>query len=257
MKPNLIAQGIGYLQNSLQKESAYLLPLRIFIGIGWIRASLEKIIEVGWYDGSALSDFLQAHLESGAMVFPFYRSLVENIFLPNAFAMSWIIMIGQFLVGVAMLVGFFTNFALLWGLFMNLNFILAGEVNPSAFYVVIQLVLFVGNVGAILGLDSHLSRFVPISLLVAQPGPGRKYWRVEKIGYILMGSLSIVIGLVSIPYINDFGPHSVDDPAMLLMVLSVFSGVSILIVLFQNREKALATSQRDQLKIKKKHPISI
>jgi len=36
-------------------------------------------------------------------------------------------------------------------------FLLAGAPNPSAFYVVIQVVLFLSNTGAILGFDKVLS----------------------------------------------------------------------------------------------------
>ena len=72
-------------------------------------------------------------------------------------------MIGQLLTGIAIGLGLFTNLALLGGLFMNLNFLLIGRVNPSAFYIVIQTVLFVGDAGMILGLDVLLaSRIAPL-----------------------------------------------------------------------------------------------
>ncbi len=98
------------------------------------------------------------------MVFPFYHALVTDVFLPNAALLGWGVMLGELLAGVAILVGMFSNAALLGGLFMNLNFVLAGVPNPSAFYIIIQLTLFTGGVGAIVGMDAFLGRHLKTPL---------------------------------------------------------------------------------------------
>jgi uncharacterized membrane protein YphA (DoxX/SURF4 family) len=171
------------------------------------------------------------------VVFPIYRNLIQNVFAPNALALSWLIMVGQILVGAAILTGTFTNFALLCGLFMNLNFILIGEVNPSAFYVVIQVVLMVTNVGYSLGLDAILAKKIPIGLLVAQPYSKRKYWHVERGIYLGVSTALAFLALAIIPFIRDFSPHSVDDPAMILLVLAIISGLSTSIPVFKYPQK--------------------
>ena len=155
-------------RQELSKDGAYLLPLRIFIGMGWLRASAEKIIDPGWYDGTALTAFLEEELAGGHVVFPFYCALITDVFLPSASALGVTIMIGELLAGVAILIGMCTNAALLGGIFMNLNFILAGAPDPSAFYFLIQVALFVGGIGAIAGADTLLGRRVKNPLLVAQ-----------------------------------------------------------------------------------------
>jgi thiosulfate dehydrogenase (quinone) large subunit len=226
MLPKLLKRVMSWIHHELKRENAYLLPLRIFIGTGWIRASLEKAGTPGWIDGPPLLGFLNGHLNSGSVVFPFYRNLMTDVFVPGAATMSWIVMIGQMLVGLAILFGVLTNFALLWGIFMNLNFILAGEISPSAFYIVIQTVLLVANAGFTFGFDRYLSTRFPISFLTAQPGDIRRYWKFEKVCFFLAALASIVIGLLSVPYIRDFGPHSVSDPAMLMLVLSVVTGMT-------------------------------
>lgn len=131
---------VDYVHKELHEEGAYLLPLRLFMGIGWMRAMIEKLMEPGWYDGSALRAFLEAQLSAGHIQFPLYETLIQTVFLPNVYTLSWIIIIGQGLVGIGIFTGTFTNLALLGGLFMNFNFILIGRVAPSAFYVVIQIV---------------------------------------------------------------------------------------------------------------------
>ncbi len=52
-------------RRELSKDGAYLLPLRLFIGMGWLRASAEKIPDPGWYDGTALTAFLKDELAGG------------------------------------------------------------------------------------------------------------------------------------------------------------------------------------------------
>jgi len=226
MSTAVLKRANHWLRIQLLSESAYLIPLRLFIGIGWIRAGLEKFMDPGWPRGTTLVEFFNQHLSSGSVVFPFYRQLVHSIFTPNAAGLSWLIMLGQILVGIAILTGAFTNFALLCGMVMNLNFILIGEVTPSAFYMVIQILLLVTNVGYPLGVDALLARKIPSGLFVAQPYAIRKFWRFERSIFLGLALAMPFLALASIPYIRDYSPHSVDDPAMILLVLSVIAGLS-------------------------------
>ena len=220
---------INYLINEVQRDNAYLFPLRLFIGIGWVRAGLEKLIEAGWHDGSSLVLFFAQQASEDHLHFPFYQAIIQDLFAPQALSLSWVIMIGQLLVGISILAGFFTNFALLCGLFMNFNFIFAGQVTPSAFYIVIQMALFIGNAGAIIGVDQFLSRKFPVCFLVARSDGSRGLLSLDKATYLTIAILSLVGALFAVPYIRDYSPHSVDDPAMILLVLSVIIGLSALI----------------------------
>jgi uncharacterized membrane protein YphA (DoxX/SURF4 family) len=102
-----------WLQRQLKSEAAILLPLRLFIGIGWIRAGLEKLIDPGWPAGFALAQFFHEQMASGTVVFPFYQHLLRDVFVPHALGLSWLIMIGQLLTGIAIMTGTFTNLALI------------------------------------------------------------------------------------------------------------------------------------------------
>jgi thiosulfate dehydrogenase [quinone] large subunit len=211
----------------------------MFIGIGWLRAGFEKFTDAGWLQGTALVEFFNQHITSGQVRFPVYQGMVQNVFTPGALALSWLIMVGQILVGAAVITGTLTNLALLCGLIMNMNFILIGEVTPSAFYVVIQMVLLVTNAGYVLGVDALLVRKIRIGLLVAQPYSMRKYWRFERGAFLVLSIAMAILALAVIPYIRDFSPHSVEDPAMVLFVVSVIVGLSAWITAFkfpQNRK---------------------
>lgn len=225
----ILLSQIRYVTQEIVKPNAYLLPLRLFIGIGWIRAGLEKVTEQAWTDGAALIDFVDEQIGNGEVVFPLYRSFLENVITPNATAVGWLVMIGQLLIGVAILTGTFTNLSLLLGLTMNLNFLLAGRIDPSAFYIIIQSVLFVSMTGAILGVDSLLSRRIHYGLLVAQPYFDKTHLRMEKISFLLLGLASAAIASYALVYVENFSPNAVDDPAMILFVLASLGGLSAII----------------------------
>ncbi len=223
-------------RRELSKDGAYLLPLRLFIGMGWLRASAEKIPDPGWYDGTALTAFLKDELAEGHVVFPFYRALILDVFLPNASALGVIVLIGELLAGVAILIGMFTNAALLGGMFMNLNFILAGVPDPSAFYFVIQVALFVGGIGAIAGVDASLGRRVKNPLLVAQNRISGRRFRTRKRVFLGLATLWLGLAAYSLAHVTTLDPGlSVEDPATILVVLFGLSGVQTLIAYLRQR----------------------
>jgi uncharacterized membrane protein YphA (DoxX/SURF4 family) len=210
-RPNL-ARFCRHLRDEARKDRSYLVPLRIFIGVGWLRAFAEKAIEPDWHDGTYLSTFLGDHLREGRVALPPYETLITDLFRPHATALGWIVITGQLLAGLAILTGCLTRAALVGGLFMNLQFLLAGEPDPSAFYIVIQTVLLLANAGTILGLDAHLpNRF----------RPRRPF---SSPGWVWLGiaiPLSLSAAVYALVCADHWGPAgSVHDPAMVLAVLA-------------------------------------
>jgi thiosulfate dehydrogenase [quinone] large subunit len=217
---------LRYVASQARLDGVYLVPLRLFIGLGWLRAFAEKAADPGWYDGARLAAFLTRQVTEGEVPFPLYQELITAVFLPHAQALSWIIMVGQLLAGLAIISGTFTNLALLGGLFMNLNFLLAGVPDPSAFYLVIQAVLFLANTGAILGTDAFLSRVIHQPLLVARAGPRPAYTRSQRRLCLIVTLLSLMLALYGLAHVTDFTPAgSVHDPAMILTVLASIGAV--------------------------------
>lgn len=117
------ARWAARLRQAVREDGALLVPLRLFVGLGWLRACAEKIIDPGWRDGSSLATFLSGHVSAGDVAFPWYEFLIAQVFLPHAAPLALMIVLGQFLAGVAIAAGGLTNVALLGGLFMNLNFL--------------------------------------------------------------------------------------------------------------------------------------
>ncbi len=219
-----ISRSLSFLHIELGKEKAFLLPLRLFLGLGWARTGVVKLLEPGWFSGEALTEILNGQITSNEVYFPFYEALINSVFIPNIVALSWIIFIGEMLVGFALVTGTFTNAALLGGLFMNLNFVLAGWVNPSAFYIVIQVVLFAGGAGSILGIDQLLSKRVKSVFLTSQRR--LQLSLIEQRTFLLLTGVFLLLGVSCLPYARDYGPNSVDDPAMLLFITLTLTGIT-------------------------------
>ena len=206
------------LREQLNSNLIYLVPLRLFIGIGWLRASAEKLGDANWWNGDTLSLFLTRQLEQGRVAFPVYGTLIREIFLPGVVILAAIIAIGELAAGLGIMTGTLTNAALLGGLLMNVNFLMVGEVEPNTFYIVIQIAILVSGIGALLGVDRRLSRTWSNRLIFAQRSGCPSFSvRAHIIGIIV----AVTAGLYSWMYVTDTSPAgSVRDPAMIFVVLS-------------------------------------
>lgn len=133
---------------------------RIWLGWHWLEAGWHKLTgdtafsAVGFLNGTLAK---VAPAEGSASVTQWYGWLAENIFIPAGGFISILIVAGEILVGIALIVGIFTRFALYMGALMNLNFMLAGTVgnggvNPVMFTLSIIL-LALGAATYLYGVD--------------------------------------------------------------------------------------------------------
>ena len=221
------------VRHEMLKEGAYLVPVRAFIGIGWLRTFAEKAVEPGWRDGTSLTVFLESQLHAGLIAFPPYQALTSQVFLAHVMLLGWIVMLGQFLAGVAILTGSLTNAALLCGIFMNLNFLLAGVPDPSAFYVVIQMVLLFAGTGAVVGIDAILHTRIRSPLLVARLTGSHGSPSMSRPKALTLVVLALGGAAYATVHIRDWSPSgSVHDPAAILAVLAAMtaSWATILVI---------------------------
>lgn len=126
------------------------LAVRLYIGSTWLVAGLGKVINPKWAGdeaGTALAGFIKGALAKTAGEHPdvagWYADFLQNMVLPQVAAWSNFVVWGEILVGAALLVGLFTGLSAFLGLFMNINFMLAGalSVNPILFTLSILLML--------------------------------------------------------------------------------------------------------------------
>jgi thiosulfate dehydrogenase [quinone] large subunit len=135
--------------------------VRIYLGWQWLTAGWGKINNPAWVGGNAggavrgyLGGALERATGDNPSVAGWYAWMIENLFIPNAFLMSHVVAFGEFLVGLALVLGFLTGASAFFGGLMNAAFLLAGTIssNPVMFILATWLVL-AWRVAGYYGLD--------------------------------------------------------------------------------------------------------
>jgi|SRR3989344_1649738 len=124
--------------------------VRLYVGYVWILSGWGKVNNPAWTGdsaGEALKGFVSGALSKTVGEHPdvsmWYAWFLQNIIVPNVGVWSYVIAFGELLVGVGLILGAFTGIAAFFGMFMNLNFLLAGAVsiNPQFLILALGLVL--------------------------------------------------------------------------------------------------------------------
>jgi len=155
------------------------LIVRLYVGYEWLTAGWDKLtgrsialdsfgqaVKGGpWvftgHDGAALSAFVAGALKQAQGAHPavqsWYASFLQNFVLPNAAIFSYLITFGEICVGLGLILGILTGIAAFFGVFMNLNFLLAGAVsiNPVIGTLAIFLVM-AWRIAGYYGADRYL-----------------------------------------------------------------------------------------------------
>ena len=138
--------------------------LRIWLGYQWLVAGFGKVTGSGWVGssaGTAITGFLKGAVAKAGGDHPavqgWYAEFIKSVALPNAVAFSYMVSIGEIVVGISLILGVLTTVGLIAGAFMNLNYLLAGttSTNPNM-YTVAFILLFVGANAYAIGLDPFI-----------------------------------------------------------------------------------------------------
>ena len=182
-----------------------LLPLRLFLAAGWLRAAAEKLIDPEWWNGHKLHKFLTAQHDEAL---PFFRPVMDHLIAPGAQVVAIVVALTQLACGIAIAIGKPLRLALRWAVVLNVVFIMAGKVNPSAFYLVMEIVLLFAVADGTIG--------------VRPTSPSRRT--------VGLAALSIVLALAVVPYIRTIEPSKViEDPAMMLVFLGVIVAITLMV----------------------------
>ena len=153
----------------------WLIP-RLYVGYTWASSGFGKLGNSAWTQtGAALQGFWQRAVvipESPtrpAIAFDWYRTFIQTLLDGGHYVwFAKLLAAGEFLVGVALVLGAFTGIAAFLGGFMNWNFMMAGtaSINPVLFTLSILLIMAWKTAGW-WGLDRRL---LPILGTPWQPG---------------------------------------------------------------------------------------
>ena len=209
------------LPHWVRSPVAHLVPLRVFIGIGWLRAWLEKATDGAWYNGDAVRAFVARQVADGAVLSDGYEWLMQALWEPLAMPVGWVVMVAEVAVGLGVLLGIWFNTALSIGLFLNLQFIAAGVVSPSAFYMVIQTALLGSSVGEIMSIDG---------------------WRHARSGrwlrsrwYFAAAAAWTAVAVWAGSHADELGAGAVSDPGSVLAFDAVLAASATLMVALRRR----------------------
>ncbi len=145
--------------------SIFWMPIRFFVGLQWLQAGEHKLRDGAWMDGgTALQGYWERAVAipeppgRAAITYSWYRDLLQYM-LDNEWY-TWFakaIAVGEFMVGLGLIVGALVGIAAFFGTLMNFSFMLAGSssTNPVLFGLTVFLVL-AWKVAGYWGLDRWL-----------------------------------------------------------------------------------------------------
>ncbi len=123
---------------------------RVYAGWVWIKAGWGKLTNPAWVGsqaGTALSGFINGALTKTGGPHPdvqgWYAAFLQKVVLAHVGTWSYVVSVGETLVGLGLILGAFTGIAAFFAMFMNLNYLMAGAVslNPILLMISILLVL--------------------------------------------------------------------------------------------------------------------
>jgi len=131
------------------------LVVRLYMAYVFLPAGWGKITSGKWLfgDGSPIQGLVGGAIQNEDTP-GWYVWFLQNVVQPNASLFATLVALGEFAVGLGLLVGLLTGIAAFGGVFLNSNFILAGALGSNPALVVLGLFLVVAwrNAGWI-GLD--------------------------------------------------------------------------------------------------------
>jgi thiosulfate dehydrogenase [quinone] large subunit len=135
-----------------------LLPLRIFLGVTFVFAGLQKLANPGFFDASNPTS-IQSQLASAARVSPIH-ALVAHL-QHAAVPLGVVIALGELAVGSATLAGLWSRAAAVGGMLLSFSLFLTVSFHASPYYTGSDIVfvfawtpLLVAGAGGVLSLDA-------------------------------------------------------------------------------------------------------
>lgn len=143
--------------------AALILVLRVYLGYEWMIHGWEKLTK-----GFDATGFLKNAVAKPVMdkatnlpVYPNFTVFLDHFALPNVKLFNILIPLGEFLIGVGLVLGVLTTAAAFFGLLMNFMFMFAGTVSTNPWLILLGGIVFIaGDNAGKFGADFYLLRFL-------------------------------------------------------------------------------------------------
>lgn len=199
----------------------WVLLAQFFLATGWQRAAVTHSIDSEWWDGTVLEKFVYDHR---FLSIDWYEAtMLEGIVTRWPVAVCVLVVAVQAAVGLMLIFNARPLLALALGAGLNINFALAGAVNPSIFYLIIGAVLALWHVDASVA-SASTRKLVSASTLATAAA---------------LGAL--------LPEIATLDPaHVIDDPAIVLSFASLLWVGALRVDLTREPDQAFRPRWRDR-----------
>ncbi len=155
------------------------LVVRLYVGYEWLTSGWEKLTGRSitfdafgkaadggpWlltgHDGTSIHGFVNGALAHTGGAHPtvqtWYAVFLQHVVSPNATVFAYLVSMGEFLVGIGLILGVFTGVAALFGVFMNMNYMLAGSLSINPILAILGILLVLAwRISGYYGLDRWL-----------------------------------------------------------------------------------------------------
>lgn len=135
--------------------------VRIYLGWQWLDAGWHKLTGS---DAFSAAGFLKnattnpvADKATKEAIYPTYTAFLEHFALPNVKLINFLIPVGEFLVGLGLIIGGLTAAAAFFGILMNFLFLFSGTVSTNPWLLLLGIIIFIAGTNAgKFGLDYFL-----------------------------------------------------------------------------------------------------
>ncbi len=144
-------------------SAIWLALVRIFVGYVWLNAAFEKIASGNFVAG--MGKTLAAFASKNP--YGWDQAFLNQVAIPNATLFGTLTMYGELLVGLALLLGIFSEVGAIAGLFMSLNFYFAAGwtgVSTETLNLVlagVQVILLLSGAGKVLSVEQAVYDRLP------------------------------------------------------------------------------------------------
>lgn len=140
-----------FLRENVYAAGALLL-LRLYVGwkwldSGWGKLTGDKAFDAGGFLNNAISKPV-VDKATNEVLYPNYTKFIENFALPNVKLFNTLIPLGEFLVGLGLILGVLTTAAAFFGLLMNFMFMFAGTVSSNPWLILLGVIVLTAGANA-------------------------------------------------------------------------------------------------------------
>lgn len=183
------------LEARVRGHPSWVIFVELFLGFGWLRAAIAKIISSDWWSGDPIREFAALHADE---TLPYYEPVIEHIIAPAVVLVAIATVAIQLFIASTILSGWKIHWGLLVATALNINIIVAGGVDPSIFYLMLQ--------GA-------------LALWLIETKPDSE--RSESLSKMVL-RVGAAIAILSAPFVRTLQPkHVIEDPAAVLTTYGV------------------------------------